>query len=170
MNMMVDRARAAGAEVSFDVNFRSKLWSPSRALERLRPIMAKMDILFVSSRDAELLFGCPLHPKGMAQHLSSMFPSQAIVITMGSAGAMCTWEGKVCSSETLSPVAIDRFGGGDAFAASYLYAHINGKDPTLCLRYGNALAAIKRSIPGDLARTGCDELHEMVGRAIAQPC
>jgi len=168
VDMMVDRARAAGAEVSFDVNYRSKLWSPNRALERLKPIMAKTDIVFVSSRDAEVLFGSPPDSEGMARHLSGMFPRQAIVITMGSAGAVCIWRGRVHSGKGLSTVAIDRFGGGDAFAAGYLFAHINGKDPALCLRYGDALAGIKRSIPGDMARTGRDELHGLVGPASAQ--
>src|SRR5689334_10914451 len=59
----IRRARAAGVTVSFDVNFRSKLWNAEDAGQRLRPLLAEADLLFCKGADAALLFGCTGEPR-----------------------------------------------------------------------------------------------------------
>jgi 2-dehydro-3-deoxygluconokinase len=162
VNLLIDRAREGNVKVSFDVNYRSKLWSPDVASENLKPVCAKSDILFIGSHDAETLFGCEPQPDQLVDVLSSTFPTETIVVTMGHAGAICVHQGEVHSEPTLPGVEVDRVGVGDAFAAGFLFGHLEGKDWPLCLKYGHALAAIKYSMPGDMVITDCKELDELV--------
>jgi 2-dehydro-3-deoxygluconokinase len=164
VDLMIDRAREANVDVSFDVNYRSKLWRPDLAADKLKPICAKTNILFLNSRDAEMLFGCESQPDQMVDCLSSMFPGQTIAVTMGGAGAVCIHRGRVYSEPLYPAVEVDRVGTGDAFASGFLFGYLEGKNWPLCLKYGNALAAISYSIPGDLAITTRDELDDLVAR------
>jgi 2-dehydro-3-deoxygluconokinase len=164
VNLLIDRAREGNVKVSFDVNHRSKLWPHDVASESLKPICAKSDILFVGAHDAQTLFGCAPPPEQMADSLASLFRVECIVVTMGDAGAMCVHQGKVYQEPTYSAVEVDRVGVGDAFAAGFVFAYLEGKDPSLCLKYGNALAAINYTIPGDLAITTRQELEDLVSR------
>src|SRR5215211_1841500 len=58
----IRRARAAGVTISFDVNYRAKLWDAATAGTKLRPLIAEADILFCKSTDATSLFGCRGEP------------------------------------------------------------------------------------------------------------
>jgi len=164
VDLFIDRAREADVEVSFDVNYRGKLWSPTSAADKLHPICAKTDILFVSSQDADTLFDCQGEVGELADSLSAMFPSQTIVVTMGDGGAICVHEGEVHRQSPFPAVEVDRVGAGDAFASGFLFGHLHGRDWRSCLEYGSALAAIKYSIPGDLAITTREELENLLSR------
>lgn len=164
VSLLMDRAREGNVKVSFDVNYRSKLWPPDVASANLKPVCAKSHILFVGSHDAQTLFGCEPPPEQMADSLDSLFPAECIVVTMGDAGAMCIHQGKVYREPTYSAVEVDRVGVGDAFAAGFLFGYLEGKDPARCLKYGSALAAINYTIPGDLAITTRQELEDLVSR------
>lgn len=163
VNMLIDRAREAGVTVSFDVNYRSKLWPPELAAEALKPICAKSDILFVGSRDAERLFGCQGVPEQVAAGLRGMFGARIIALTMVEGGSICIDENGVYGEGPYPAVVeVDRVGAGDAFASGFLFGYLEGKDPAQCLRYARALSAIKYSIPGDLAMTTREELESLV--------
>jgi len=166
VNLLVDRALDAGVTVSFDVNYRGKLWSPESAAAALRPICAKTDILFVGSRDAEKLFGCRGTPEEMASQLQEMFRPGMVVLTTVEGVSVCTHESAVHRADPYPAVVeVDRVGAGDAFASGFLLGYLEGKDPALCLSYARALGAIKYSIPGDLAITTREELESLVSRS-----
>lgn len=166
VNLLVDRAREAGVTVSFDVNYRSKLWSPEVAAAALGPICAKTDILFVGSRDAEKLFHCHGTPEEMALQLKEMFRAAMIVLTTVEGGSVCTHENGVHLEDPYPAIVeVDRVGAGDAFASGFLLGYLEGEEPGQCLRYARALAAIKYSIPGDLAITTREELESLVSRS-----
>jgi 2-dehydro-3-deoxygluconokinase len=72
------RARAAGVTVSFDVNYRAKLWSAAAAGERLRPLIAEADLLFCKGADAAALFGCTGEPQAQLAALQALTRAQCI--------------------------------------------------------------------------------------------
>jgi 2-dehydro-3-deoxygluconokinase len=166
VNLLIDHAQEAGVTVSFDVNYRSKLWSPGLAAEALKPICTKADILFIGSRDAERLFGCQGASERMAAQLREMFGTRIIALTMIDGGSICIDENGVYSQEPYPAVVeVDRVGAGDAFASGFLFGYLEGKDTIQCLRYARALSAIKYSISGDLAITTREELEGLVSRS-----
>ena len=83
----IKRARAVGVMVSFDVNYRAKLWAAATAGERLRPLIAHADILFCKGADATTLFGCQGEPHQLMRELRSLTRAPAIFCTFGDQGA-----------------------------------------------------------------------------------
>lgn len=153
----MERARAAGVCVSFDVNYRAKLWNADSAGAALRPLLARADVLFCKSADAGLLFGCEGEPRAQMEALRELSGANTIFCTFGERGAALL-HGDSFHLEPALPVQIvDRIGSGDAFAAGALDGLLDG-DHALALRRGVALAAIALTQHGDRVLTTRAEL------------
>lgn len=156
------RARAAGVTVSFDVNYRGKLWGPEEAGAAMLPLLAEADVLFCKSADARLLFGCAGEPRAQVEALRRLTRAATIFCTFGAEGA-AVLHGDAFHRQPALPVQIvDRIGSGDAFAAGALDGLLDG-DPELGLRRGVALAAIALTQHGDRVLTSRAELEAVMG-------
>jgi 2-dehydro-3-deoxygluconokinase len=149
-------AAAAEREVSvcFDVNYRDRLWSPEQARDVLAPVLATADVVVCSERDARSVFGCSGDHQDVLQGVVAQCRPDAtmVVLTRGEHGAIATTAGGGLIDEAAVPtVVVDRFGAGDAFTAGLLWGLLQG-DPAIAVRAGNALAALKCSVPGDFAQ------------------
>ncbi len=147
---MMKRARKKKSLVSFDVNYRGKLWSCKRAGKVLSALFPGLDILFVKYDDAADVFGVRGEPDVVLKELQSRFRCPTVVLTLGQEGAACRHEDQVFRARTFSVAETDRIGAGDAFAAGFLYGFL-AKDVQYALDFANALSALKFTIPGDLA-------------------
>jgi 2-dehydro-3-deoxygluconokinase len=157
----VQEARDAGATVSLDLNYRSKLWSPAEAAATLAELLPRVDLLITTGVDAEIVFGEAGDGPDVGQRLRERFAVPAVVVTMGGGGACaCTSEG-VCEAQSFPIAAVDRVGAGDAFDAGLLYGYLQG-DLSLGLTYGMGMAAIKHSVPGDECVTSLAEVEELI--------
>ena len=155
-------ARAAGVRVSYDGNYRPKLWQAwgGDAPTLIRDLMAEADLIFGGQRDMELVFGRAFTgERAAADHAFSAFPHlERLVGTRRSqvdadhnrlAGLMFT------RAETLETATydiariVDRIGGGDAFAAGVFHGLMTGADDRKALDYGIACACLKHAQPGD---------------------
>jgi len=162
----IQRARAAGVTVSFDVNHRAKLWDAATAGNKLRPLIAEADILFCKGADATALFGCQGEPRQLMTELGSLTRAQALFCTFGEKGA-AVLSGKEFVFQPAVPVQIvDRIGSGDAFAAGGLDGWLSSNDSLVSfsnmhegLRRGVALAAIALSQFGDRVLSSRAELN-----------
>lgn len=160
----VRRARAAGVTVSFDVNYRGKLWDAKTAGQGLRPLIAEADMLFCKSADATLLFGCTGEPQELMLSLQKLTRASAICCTFGEHGAALL-QGDSFTTQPAVPVQIvDRIGSGDALAAGVLDGLLDDDLPT-GLRRGVALAAIALSQHGDRVLTTRAELAAVMQQA-----
>lgn len=158
----VRRAGAAGVTVSFDVNYRARLWSAQAAEERLRPLIAEADILFCKSADAAALFGCAGAPREVAAGLQRLTSARTIFCTFGEQGAALLAGDEFVQQPALPVQIVDRIGSGDAFAAGVLDGLLD-RDPREGLRRGVALAAIALSQHGDRVLTSRAELEAVMG-------
>jgi 2-dehydro-3-deoxygluconokinase len=159
-------AKQAGVAVSFDINYRSKLWSPATAREALEPLLGDIDLLMCPLADADAIFD--IHGSGheVAAEFHSRYETPAVVITMGGDGAVAldqTGEHLVKPYELKG--VVDRVGAGDAFNAGVLMGHLKN-DLALGLRYGMAMAALKHTIPGDLLLSTRGEIDAAVAGSI----
>lgn len=157
------RARKANVLVSFDVNYRAKLWDAATAGEKLRPLLAHADILFCKSSDARLLFDCGGEPRELMYALQAFTRAHALYCTFGAEGAALLTPDDFFSQPALPVQIIDRIGSGDAFAAGALDAALDG-DYRKGLRQGIALAAIALSQFGDRVLTSRAELNAVVAQ------
>jgi 2-dehydro-3-deoxygluconokinase len=162
----IAQARERGAAVSFDVNYRQKLWPPETAAAALRPLMQGVDVLFCKQADAARLFGIDRSPQAVIDGLASLTHAKQIVVTRGESGAV-GWDGAEYIEEPAVPtVVVDRLGAGDALAAGVLHGWLGGS-LARGLRYGVVMAALALSQYGDMVVTTAaelDSLAETLGR------
>ncbi len=167
-------AKAAGAIVSFDLNFREKLWKVSggqdRAVSVLRRIVDLVDVLVGNEEDLQKGLGIPgpevtrtskLDPtvffamidKVVAQHPGVKAVATTLREVHGthrhSWGAVAWVAGDTVVSPTCELHVLDRVGGGDGFASGFFYGLLAGEAPAEALKLGWAHGALLTTFPGD---------------------
>lgn len=133
-------ARELGVRVSYDVNFRSKLWDAASAAAFTTSMLPLIDLLLVGTEEGRALWSWD-GDEQVARDLSDRGPAE-VVLKRGSAGAAALVEGNFVESPCFAVHEVDPIGAGDAFAAGYLFAHLSGSTPADRLRTGNALGAL----------------------------
>ncbi|CAD0303259.1 sugar kinase [Xanthomonas sp. WHRI 8391] len=178
-------ARATGVKVSFDGNYRPKLWQRWQGDARgiLHQLFDCADVVFADYRDIGVVLGGEF-PQGTlearveaaAQQAFAAFPQLQLMactqrvahnVDHHSLGAMLVpRSGEVARapSEELTPI-IDRIGGGDAFAAGVLHGLIAGWSLEDTVRFGLAAGCLKHSIPGDFNPLSVADVQACVGDA-----
>lgn len=163
----VEAAKAAGLSISFDGNYRARLWEswdsdPKAVLTRL---VGAADILFGNHRDISLLLGRAFGGEGpdrrreAAEAAFAAFPNLRLIASTARhvedadrhriAARIDTPEGAHQSEEVTVSGIVDRIGAGDAFAAGVLHGLIGGENLDRAVRSGLALTCLKHSLPGD---------------------
>ena len=155
---LVSLAREAGWTVSFDLNYRSKLWPPEQAQSLCGQFINDSTIFILPRRDATTVYDLPpdATPKETISALAGRFPDPIIVMTMGKDGAMGrTPDGRLFQHGIFEADEVGRIGGGDAFGAGLLYGFLTTAGPVgdklqTGLKWGAAMGALKYSIVGDM--------------------
>jgi 2-dehydro-3-deoxygluconokinase len=165
---LVAAAKARGVKVSFDGNYRAKMWAAWRGdgPAVLRQILQSADLLFGDERDVALVLGATFEGDLMARRQAAAtaafdaFPSlERICATVRVeqsvdehelAATLHTHQGGVYQTPPLRLSGIiDRIGGGDAFAAGVLHGCLRQWPDHQSLAFGLAASAFKHSVPGD---------------------
>lgn len=165
----VHAARSLGVRVSFDGNYRSKLWG-ERATDApawIRRIMAEADVVFGNDRDIALALDMAF-PQAQADerfhaaaraafdafprltHLASTDRRHSSVDDQSLVGLLATRERTYATASHALTGIVDRIGGGDAFAAGLLHGFLRGMPEQASLDFALAAACLKHSIPGDV--------------------
>jgi 2-dehydro-3-deoxygluconokinase len=157
-------AASAGVPVSFDVNYRSRLWSPAEARAFLVDVLPRARYLFVGSDDARTVFELAGAPEAVLDGLRKLAPGAAIALTLGDAGSAVWADGVVVrpSRQYAVPVVVDPVGAGDAYAAGFLWAVLTGRSVQQAVDAATALAALKCTIWGDIALVTRAELEDLL--------
>lgn len=167
-------ARDHGAIVSFDLNYRAKLWNiwggQQKASETLNRIVENVDVLVGNEEDLQLGLGIPgpevtkktkLDPDRfllMIEKVVQKFPRIKVVATTlrdvhstahHSWGAVAWMNGKAYQSPTCELDVHDRVGGGDGFASGLFFGMLNGETEQDCVNLGWAHGALLTTFPGD---------------------
>ncbi|HEX6079610.1 MAG TPA: sugar kinase [Methylomirabilota bacterium] len=159
----IDEAAAARVPVSFDVNYRSRLWSPKEARDFLTEILPRVRYLFIGADDAATVFDLAGEPERVLESMRRLAPAATIALTLGEAGsAVLTPAGVRRPSRRYAVTVVDRVGAGDAFAAGFLWATLLGRDAQHAVDAATALAALKCTIWGDVSLVSRPELEELL--------
>lgn len=143
----ISRAQAAGAQVSFDVNYRSTLAPVDVAGPLLRKIAENADIVFGGPEELKLLYP-DSEPAEAAQRLVHGGRGE-VVLKMGADGAVVYSSGAVVEGAGFTVDVVDTVGAGDAFVAGYLSGLVQGIDVQARLQRANACGAMLCMAPGD---------------------
>ncbi|MFB0545438.1 MAG: PfkB family carbohydrate kinase [Anaerolineae bacterium] len=146
-------AKEAGCKVSYDLNYRARLWSQEKARECQTPLMDYVDILITTEEDTERVFGIKGEDyKEVAAKLADRFKFEVVTITLRGTPSVWrnTWtaiayaDGKFHDDVTYDIEVVDRVGGGDSYTSGFLYGYLTG-DVEKGVRYGNAFSALKQT-------------------------
>jgi 2-dehydro-3-deoxygluconokinase len=154
-------ARARGLLTSYDLNYRAKLWSPQQARAVQEPLTEFIDVLLTTEEDAGTVFGITGRDyREVARQLADRYGFKVVTITLrGDLSVLRnTWtaiaysDGAFVDDRTYEVELVDRVGGGDAYAAGFLFGLLTG-DVDKGVRYGNAFSALKQASWGDFNYT-----------------
>lgn len=187
----VKAAHEAGTIVSYDLNFRSKLWSSKEAIETTKPLIPYIDCLIGNEEDFEKVLG--YHAEGvdiekgeldtsafkkMVERVVNDFGNVKIVgttlrgvktATVNDWSAIMWADGKFYDGLTMPDLEIeDRVGGGDGFASGFTYGFLSGKDPQTCVNLGVAHGAMLMSTRGDTSQIELEDLMHVASGGSAR--
>jgi 2-dehydro-3-deoxygluconokinase len=177
-------AKEAGAIVSFDLNYRAKLWNISggheRAVAVLDQIVKNVDVLVGNEEDLQMGLGIPgpevaarskLDPSaflGMIDRVTKKHPQVRIVATTlrevhstnrHSWSAVAWIDGKTFMAPTCELDVCDRVGGGDGFAAGFFYGLLTGEPEEEAVKLGWAHGALLTTFPGDTTMATVEQVR-----------
>jgi 2-dehydro-3-deoxygluconokinase len=147
VNWAIREAKDAGVLVSFDLNYRSALWTPEEAGKAFRDIVADVDLVFAGDDEARLVVSGD-DPAELALKLAALGPEQAVV-KLGERGAAAHIDGNAYQVPAVAVRAIDTVGAGDAFVAGYISDLLNGASPAERLTTAALVGAFACTVPGD---------------------
>ena len=143
----VETARARGALVSFDFNYRAALWSRDEAASEFRAMSSRADLIFAGEDELAIVDGEAATIE-IARKLAGENDRQ-VVIKRGALGAICVTRDGIYEQPAFAVQAVDSVGAGDAFAAGYLTGLLAGADMIERLRQGCAAGAFAVTVIGD---------------------
>jgi len=165
-------AKACGVTVSYDLNYRGKLWKPDKAEAVQEPMMEFVDVLITTEEDTNVVFKIRAEKqeshkdfaqvsaepyREIAKRLQEKFKFRAVAVTLRENPLVWrnTWtaiayaEGAFFDDVKYELEIVDRLGGGDSFSAGFIYGCLAKKSWADAVRYGTAFSALKHTIPGD---------------------
>jgi 2-dehydro-3-deoxygluconokinase len=177
-------AKESGTIVSYDLNFRSKLWSSQKAQQVTKEIVPHLDCLIGNEEDFQKVLGFEVEGaddslsaldtrayKKMVEKVVKAYPNIKVVGTTlreVKSGLVNNWsailwsEGTFYESRRYDGLEIeDRVGGGDGFSSGFAYGFLNGKTPQECVDLGAAHGALLQSTRGDSSQIDLEELNHV---------
>jgi 2-dehydro-3-deoxygluconokinase len=176
-------AKAAGAITSFDLNYRAKLWNiwggEEKAVSVIKRIVENVDVLVGNEEDLQKGLGVKgpevessskLDPStffGMIDNVVEKYPKVKIVATTlrevhntnSHSWSSVAWiDGKTYTAPTAELNVLDRVGGGDGFAAGFIYGILSGAEPEEAVKLGWAHGALLTTFPGDTTMTTVEQV------------
>jgi 2-dehydro-3-deoxygluconokinase len=182
----VDAAKAAGARVSIDLNYRKKLWSETEARKTMRVLAAQADVIIANEEDIQACLGLEVSGtdvvagtldvsayRATAERVSKEFGASYVAITLRESHSASRngWSAVLFDaaaaafhhSQHYDITVVDRIGGGDSFAAGLIFGLVTGRTPEASLRFAVAASALKHTIPGDFNRVGVADVDRLAG-------
>ena len=169
----ISRFREGGALISLDVNYRANLWNEETAYRVLSGVLPFVDVLFVSEESSRRMF----RKTGTLEEIMKSYCTEyGVQIVATTARKVVSsrehgWSSTIYSAakdrffkgepyESIS--VVDRIGSGDAFDAGALYGLLAKGDESAMALYGDAMAALKCTVAGDLPDFGVDEVESLI--------
>ena len=164
---MVKRFKANGCLISFDVNYRATLWSESEARTEISKILPLIDFI-VSEETFRSMFQRRVHSRDYGSYTEE-YSCQLVATTQRKvlSPTKHTWNSSIYSGkedrfyeeEPYHEIeVVDRIGSGDAYLAGVLFGLLKYSNVQSALEFGNAMAAMKNTIPGDMPVSDFQEI------------
>jgi 2-dehydro-3-deoxygluconokinase len=163
-------AKRAGLTVSYDLNYRQRLWSTAQACATQAPLLEHVDLLNTTAEDAELVFGARGEPEAVAAALAQRFGIGAVTVTIRDqpVAAVVAVAGRTHRAPRFAVETVDRIGAGDAFTGGLIASRLEHKAWDEALRFASATAALKHTMAGDFCQVTRDQVDSLARSAGAR--
>lgn len=181
----IGAARRCGLKVSFDLNFRRKLWTEAQAHAVVGPLLRCVDVIIANEEDLQAVLGIQVgrvdvtagtldvdaYQRACAR-VSHEFGTSRVAVTLRESTSASDngWSAVLfdaasntfLQSQRYNVRLVDRIGGGDSFAAGLIHGFLSGRDLDATLRFAVAASALKQTIPGDFNQVSVAEVERLV--------
>lgn len=181
-----EKAKEAGATISCDLNFRTKMWNETEAQNVMKPLMKFVDVCIANEEDSEKSLGVKAEKTNIeaakldegsyfnvAKKLKEIYGFKAVAITLRESFSASKngWSALLLDdNECKSPYRssryeidiVDRIGGGDAFASGLIYGLLTKTNSKDALEFAVAASCLKQTISGDFNLVSIDEVEKLV--------
>jgi 2-dehydro-3-deoxygluconokinase len=160
---LVERALRDASTVSFDLNYRSALWSPTEARAFAERVLPDARHVFMGESEARTVFDLAGPTEASLEALARLAPKATIALLQGAAGSTVLAAGRVWRPTRTHVVqVVDPVGAGDAYVAGFLWATLTGRAPQETLDAAAAVAALKCSTWGDVALVDARDVADLL--------
>jgi 2-dehydro-3-deoxygluconokinase len=191
VNDAIVEAHAAGTIVSYDLNFRSKLWSSKKAIQVTTNLIPSIDVLIGNEEDFQKVLGFEVEGtdanlktlrvdayKNMVKKVVARYPNIKVVGTTlreAKSGLINNWSAIVYIDGTFHQSRLyenleieDRIGSGDGFCSGLIYGLLNGLSPQECVEMGTAHGALVHTTRGDTCAVTMEEVRYIMNGGSAR--
>lgn len=179
----VKTAKKFGCTVSYDLNYRAKLWSPEEAKKKTAGFIDSIDVCIGNEEDFQKVLGITAgiqkadfekintdYYAKLAEEVQRTFGFKAVGISLRQSHSVLRngWQGLLYTpggavlSNSYELELIDRVGGGDSFSAGLIYGLYQGHDPETTINFATAFSALKHTIRGDFNIVTRDEVEHLL--------
>jgi 2-dehydro-3-deoxygluconokinase len=179
--LAIKKAKELGVKISFDFNYRAKLWSHQEASEAIKPLLPYIDFCLCGELDALYILGfdevdtsIPAEErlKYYYQRIREKYPNIEYICSTFRTSISASSNklqgnlfvaGELYHSKIhdIQPI-VDRVGGGDAFAAGVLSGYIESVSPQEMIAFATAASALKHTVHGDCNCFTKEEVHQFL--------
>jgi 2-dehydro-3-deoxygluconokinase len=187
----IQEAHAAGTIVSYDLNFRSKLWSSQKAIQVTTNLIPFIDVLIGNEEDFQKVLGFEVEGtddnlktlrveayKNMVKKVVAKYPNIQVVGTTlreVKSGLINNWSaivyinGTFYQSRSYENLEIeDRIGSGDGFCSGFIYGLLHEMSPQECVEMGTAHGALVHTTRGDTSTVTMEEIRYIMNGGSAR--
>ena len=158
---LVQRAMREASAFSFDVNYRASLWSPADARLFLDSVLPAVRYLFLGEEEARVIFNLTGTAEQALEALARLAPKATVSLQQGPAGSTVLDGTRFYRPRRrLDVQMVDPIGAGDAYVAGFLWAVLGKRELQEAVDAGSAVAALKCSMWGDIARVSLRDVEE----------
>jgi len=185
-NITIEALKAAkrnNVEVSVDLNYRKKLWTPEEARKTMSKLMEYVDVCIGNEEDAHITLGYSSKNtdvtsgelqleeyEEMFKQMKKDFDFKYVVSSLreshsasDNGWSACGYDGNnFYHSKKYNIRIVDRVGGGDSFASGLIFGLLDNRSFEEALEFGVGASALKHTIPGDFNLVTKDEVEKLI--------
>ncbi len=164
----------SGAAISFDVNYRASLWSEADARSAAEAVLPYVSILFVSEETTRRMFKMTGSLEKIHEELFFKYPNLRVIASTKRtviSASRHSFSSLVTDCENMTHFSarayenievVDRIGSGDAYVAGALYALLRYQSAEKIAIYGDAMAALKSTVMGDMTECTLADIERII--------
>lgn len=157
--------RSTSGLCALDLDFHGELWDAEDALDTLSDLFDPVDVLFAREDQVSEVFGRTGRPRELVHTIASEYGFSRVILTRSEHGVVCYHDGVIHELDAFETAAVDSAGQHGTLVGAFLQQVVAGAPTDDALRYGNAAAALARTMPGPVTPLEPADVDQLIQSA-----